>query len=94
ATGAIVLDIGTGTGIVPRTLGARVRQLAGVIGCDRSAGMLSLSRATRPPLRVLAAEATALPFRHSIFDVRIAGTLVRRFVVLPHGRRQGPIRRK
>lgn len=72
ATGAIVLDIGTGTGIVPRTLGARVRQLAGVIGCDRSAGMLSLARATMPPLRVLAAEATALPFRHSIFDVATA----------------------
>jgi ubiquinone/menaquinone biosynthesis C-methylase UbiE len=64
-----VLDIGTGTGIVPRTLGARVGQLAGVIGCDRSAGMLSLARTTMPKLRVLAAEATVLPFRHSIFDV-------------------------
>jgi len=69
AVGAIVLDIGTGTGIVPRTLGARVGQLAGVIGCDRSAGMLSLARTTMPKLRVLAAEATVLPFRHSIFDV-------------------------
>ena len=72
AAGALVLDIGTGTGIVPRTLGARVRQLAGVIGCDRSAGMLSLARASMPPLRVLAAEATALPFRHSIFDIATA----------------------
>ena len=69
AAGAIVLDIGTGTGIVPRTLGARLGQLAGVIGCDRSAGMLSFARATMPSLRVLAAEATVLPFRHSIFDV-------------------------
>lgn len=67
--GAIVLDIGTGTGIVPRSLGARVGQLAGVIGCDRSAGMLSLARAMMPELRVLAAEATALPFGRSIFDV-------------------------
>lgn len=69
AAGAIVLDIGTGTGIVPRSLGARVGQLAGVIGCDRSIGMLSLARETMPKLRVLAAEATALPFRHAIFDV-------------------------
>ena len=64
-----MLDIGTGTGIVPRSLGDRVGQLAGVIGCDRSVGMLSLARATMPSLRVLAAEATILPFRHSIFDV-------------------------
>lgn len=69
AAGAIVLDVGTGTGIVPRTLGARVSQLAGVIGCDRSAGMLRLARATMPTLRVLAAEATALPFGRSTFDV-------------------------
>jgi ubiquinone/menaquinone biosynthesis C-methylase UbiE len=69
AAGAIVLDIGTGTGIVPRALDARVGQLARVIGCDRSAGMLSLARATMPGLPVLAAEATLLPFRHSIFDV-------------------------
>ena len=64
-----MLDIGTGTGIVPRALAARVGHLAGVIGCDRSAGMLSFARATMPSLRVLAAEATILPFRHSIFDV-------------------------
>jgi SAM-dependent methyltransferase len=31
--------------------------------------MLSLARATMPGLSVLAAEATGLPFRHSIFDV-------------------------
>lgn len=67
--GAIVLDIGTGTGIVPRALDARVGQLASMIGCDRSAGMLSLARAAMPKLQVLAAEATVLPFRPSIFDV-------------------------
>jgi ubiquinone/menaquinone biosynthesis C-methylase UbiE len=64
-----VLDIGTGTGIVPRLLGAHAGHLAGVIGCDRSTGMLSLARATMPSLRVLSAEATVLPFRHSSFDV-------------------------
>ncbi len=72
AAGAIVLDIGTGTGIVPRTLGARAGELAGVIGCDRSAGMLSLARARMPTRRVVAAAATDLPFRQAIFDVATA----------------------
>ena len=69
AAGAFVLDIGTGTGIVRQTLGGRLGQLAGVFACDPSAGMLSLARMKMPTLLVLAAEATALPFRHSIFEV-------------------------
>lgn len=69
APGTLVLDVGTGTGIVPRTLGDRAKSLGGVVGCDRSARMLSSARAAMPPLRVLAADATALPFGHSIFDL-------------------------
>ncbi len=67
--GAVALDIGTGTGIVPKALGARVGELARMVACDRSAGMLSLARAKVPRLWVLAAEATALPFPGSSFDV-------------------------
>jgi len=72
AAGAIVLDIGTGTGIVPHTLGARLRELSAVIGCDRSAGMLSMARVRTPMLRLVAAEATDLPFRNATFDVATA----------------------
>ena len=72
APGAVVLDIGTGTGIVPRALGAGVDQLAGVIGCDRSAGILSVAKVQMPTLRVLSAEVTALPFQHAVFDVATA----------------------
>ncbi len=66
--GASVLDIGTGTGVVPRALGTRMRELT-FIGCDRSAGMLSKAKAQMPMLCTLAAEAAELPFRPSVFDV-------------------------
>jgi len=72
APGAVVLDIGTGTGIVPRALGSGVDQLAGVIGCDRSTGMLSIAKAQMPTLQVVAAEVTDLPFQNAIFDVATA----------------------
>lgn len=68
SAGATVLDIGTGTGVVPRALGARINELT-VIGCDRSAGMLSKARTQTPMLRSLAADAEDLPFRQSVFDV-------------------------
>ena len=63
-----VLDIGTGTGVVPRALGARLNQLT-VIGCDHSAAMLSEAKTQTPTLCPLAAGAEDLPFRQSIFDV-------------------------
>jgi ubiquinone/menaquinone biosynthesis C-methylase UbiE len=69
AAGATVLDIGTGTGIVPRALGARAGKLAAVIGCDTSAGMLSMARLRMPALKVVAAGATDLPFREATFGV-------------------------
>ncbi len=67
-----VLDIGTGTGIVPMTLG-EVTQASGLaVGCDRSAGMLLRARARVSRLRVLVADATALPFRGESFDLATA----------------------
>ncbi len=66
--GDAVLDIGTGTGVVPRVLGARLKELQ-VIGCDRSAEMLSEAKAQTSMLCPLAAEAEDLPFRQSVFDV-------------------------
>ena len=73
--GASILDIGTGTGVVPRALGTRLSELT-VIGCDRSARMLSEAKAQTPMLCTLAAEAAELPFRQSIFDVVTASFVV------------------
>ena len=66
------LDIGTGTGIVPRAL-AEVAQAPGLmVGCDRSAGMLLQARAQVAGLRVLVGDATALPFESENFDLATA----------------------
>jgi ubiquinone/menaquinone biosynthesis C-methylase UbiE len=71
--GALILDIGTGTGIVPRAMGgARLSDISGVTGCDRSAGMLSMAKARLPALRLVAAGASALPFAPAVFDVATA----------------------
>ncbi len=69
AAGANILDLGTGTGIVPRGLGRRVDRLGSVVACDRSLEMLSVARAGLPKLRVLAADLLALPFRPASFEV-------------------------
>lgn len=76
APGTLVLDVGTGTGMVPRALGARATALAGIVGCDRSAAMLSSARTAMPALRVLAADATALPFGPSTFDLVTASFVI------------------
>lgn len=68
-TGMRFLDIGTGTGIVPRALGDVARPPSRVVGCDRSAAMLAVARRRLPPLSPVAADATRLPFAASAFDV-------------------------
>lgn len=67
-----VLDIGTGTGIVPRILFELAPEPGLVVGSDRSAGMLLRARAQVVGLRVLAADATALPFKAESFDLATA----------------------
>ncbi len=67
-----VLDIGTGTGIVPATLGKVALAPRLAVGCDRSAGMLLRARAQVAQLRVLVADATALPFPDESFDLATA----------------------
>jgi ubiquinone/menaquinone biosynthesis C-methylase UbiE len=76
AANAVVLDIGTGTGIVPRGLGSKASALRLVVGCDRSPGMIRLASARMPSLRAAAADALALPFRASRFDVATASFLL------------------
>jgi len=64
-----VLDIGTGTGVVPR-IPSQIAGAAGLmVGCDRSPAMLQRARSQVAGLHVLVADATALPFREEGFDI-------------------------
>lgn len=67
-----VLDIGTGTGIVPATLGQVTQMPRLTVGCDRSREMLLSARARVAQLRVLVADATDLPFSSESFDIATA----------------------
>jgi ubiquinone/menaquinone biosynthesis C-methylase UbiE len=70
---ASVLDVGCGTGILPRVLLERDNDVALVAGCDRSIGMLEVARLRLPSLRTVAADGQNLPFRAAAFDVATAG---------------------
>jgi ubiquinone/menaquinone biosynthesis C-methylase UbiE len=70
--GASVLDIGTGTGILPHALGECAADLAIMTGCDRATGMIQVARSRASSLRVVAADAVSLPFREAAFDVATA----------------------
>ncbi len=67
-----MLDIGTGTGIVPRILAELAPGTGLRVGCDRSAGMLMRARERLAGLRVLVADATALPFADESFNLATA----------------------
>lgn len=78
-----VLDIGTGTGIVLRSL-AEVAPGAGLtVGCDRSAMMLLRARRRAAGVRVLAADATALPFRDESFHLATASFVLSHILDYP-----------
>jgi ubiquinone/menaquinone biosynthesis C-methylase UbiE len=67
-----VLDICTGTGSVLRCLTQRVRERGIVIGLDFSMGMLEVAKRKSSDLSnvcLLQAEASALPFKQSVFHV-------------------------
>jgi ubiquinone/menaquinone biosynthesis C-methylase UbiE len=69
---ASVLDVGCGTGILPRALLERDIGVAMVAGCDRSIGMLEVARMRLPSLRAVAGDGQRLPFRTAAFDVATA----------------------
>jgi ubiquinone/menaquinone biosynthesis C-methylase UbiE len=64
-----LLDVGTGTGVVPSLLSefAQIPRL--MVGCDKSRGMLECAKAKLPWLHVLVGEITALPFVDGAFDL-------------------------
>ena len=68
-----LLDIGTGTGIIPAIFSETFKTLQNIAGCDISLGMLQRAKARLANLRAVAADAAALPFKSDTFDLVTAG---------------------
>jgi ubiquinone/menaquinone biosynthesis C-methylase UbiE len=66
--GSRVLDVGTGTGIVPAALDERLAGCDAMVGVDISAPMLARAHSRVPLLHRVAADAQELPFRSETFD--------------------------
>lgn len=71
-TGANLLDIGTGTGIVSRILYEIGHKPGLAVGLDRSVGMLARARGRLPELAPIVADACTLPFAGETFDMATA----------------------
>lgn len=72
-TGDNLLDIGTGTGIVARTLHDIGQEPGVIVGSDRSVRMLARARGRLPELAPVVTDACALPFASETFDMATAG---------------------
>jgi ubiquinone/menaquinone biosynthesis C-methylase UbiE len=72
--GASVLDVGTGTGLTLPYLAAAVGRGGRAVGLDRSPAMLAgaQERAPMPPVELVEADATRLPFADGEFDAAIS----------------------
>jgi ubiquinone/menaquinone biosynthesis C-methylase UbiE len=68
-SGVRALDIGTGSGIVPRALPAVVTDVGLAVGCDPSLAMLRQAANRVSNLHLISADAAALPFADRTFDV-------------------------
>jgi demethylmenaquinone methyltransferase / 2-methoxy-6-polyprenyl-1,4-benzoquinol methylase len=88
---ARALDVGTGTGDFALALLARSPRSATVTGIDISAGMLEVAqrRAARAGYGVryerMIASVEALPFADALFDVAVAGFVIRNVGNIPRG---------
>jgi len=88
------LDVGTGTGDFALALLARSPRSATVTGVDISAGMLQVAerRAARaglgPRYERLIASVESLPFADGLFDVAMAGFVIRNVGDIPRGLRE------
>jgi demethylmenaquinone methyltransferase/2-methoxy-6-polyprenyl-1,4-benzoquinol methylase len=72
-----VLDLGAGTGVSTEELD---RSGAYAVGADLSLGMLQVGNAKRPDVRLLAADALALPFADASFDAVTISLALRNIV--------------
>lgn len=64
-----VLDLGCGTGIVARSLRARLGGGASITGLDANADMIAIARAVAPELDWREGNAVALPFEDASFEL-------------------------
>jgi ubiquinone/menaquinone biosynthesis C-methylase UbiE len=71
-----LLDVATGSGVVLRTLAARVPRPDEAIGVDASSGMLARVPALPNGWRVVRGDACALPFPDARFDVTTCAYLL------------------
>ncbi len=77
--GALVLDLGTGTGVAAEIVAGTVGGWSTVVGVDASLRMLEVGRRVRPDLRAIAAEAIDLPFPDRSFDVVVGNFVLAHF---------------
>jgi ubiquinone/menaquinone biosynthesis C-methylase UbiE len=77
SSGATVLDVGTGTGVVAMEAARRVPHGV-IVGVDPSVPMLMLAR-LRATLASVAAEAPGLPFPGRVFDAVLANLVLSHF---------------
>jgi ubiquinone/menaquinone biosynthesis C-methylase UbiE len=75
--GGMVLDVGTGTGVVAAAAGAAVGLSGTVVGTDAAFEMIRLARNKTP--NVVVAHVPGLPYSDETFDVVIAGCVVSHF---------------
>jgi SAM-dependent methyltransferase len=68
ATGASVLDVACGTGIVARTVADRMAGSVRVVGVDLNEGMLAVARRVRPDLEWRQGDVASLPYADGSFD--------------------------
>lgn len=74
----LVLDVGTGTGLIARTI-TSAEPLARVVGVDPSRAMLAVAHATAGHIAAIAALAPGLPFRDGSFDAAVANLVISHF---------------
>jgi ubiquinone/menaquinone biosynthesis C-methylase UbiE len=68
APGQAVLDVACGTGIVARTVAARLGPTSRVVGVDLNEAMLCVARRVRPEIEWRQGDVAALPFADRSFD--------------------------
>ncbi|HZM84083.1 MAG TPA: demethylmenaquinone methyltransferase [Candidatus Limnocylindrales bacterium] len=83
--GELVLDMGAGTGVSTQEL---AKSGADVIGVDISLGMLAVGRRVRPEVKLVAADALALPFADKTFDAVTASFVLRNVANTPAALRE------
>src|SRR5688572_12484612 len=83
--GEVVLDLGAGTGVSTQELS---KSGADVIGVDISLGMLAVGRRVRPEVKLVAADALALPFPDKTFDAVTASFVLRNVANTPAALRE------